>query len=265
MEMIDNIELFLDVERKEIEPIYYDRLKSFEKKEICEKDEKRFTVLNQTIIRPRNIDMRNGKKHDKPLYPCFKSILSYEDFMFSDVKCSSTIASLFHSIFRICMTDYIYLENGKKEFIIKEFIQKMEKDFIERKIYMKNRKLQKSRVLEILRDAYTLRKNEINIHILKQCICEYMGINLFVFHVQCEKNDNHTFEHFLDIYHSEYYLARSIDKEKKPLCFLPTLFIFKENGIYKPVLKKGEEFSIFTYSNHKETIDLCWKYFMPVR
>jgi hypothetical protein len=262
--MLDNIETFLEVERKEIEKVHYDNLKSFEKKEFKE-NEKALSILNQPIVRPGNTDIQNGKKYDKPLYSCFKSILSYSNFMFSDVRCSSKIGSLFHSIFRICMTDYVYLEKAKKEALIKSFIQKMEKDFIERKMYLKNRKLQKTKVLEILRDAYTLQKNDINIHMLKQCICEYMGINIFVFHVQTEKRENNTMEHFLDIYNSEYYLARSIDKEKKPLCFLPTLFIFKENEMYKPILKKGEEFSILTYSTHQDSIDLCWKYFMPVR
>jgi hypothetical protein len=274
---IDTIELFLNVERKKIEDIHFERLKSFEKKggneketekikpEEDNKNELTLKTLNQTLIRPENIDHRNSKKLDKPLYSCFKSILPYQEFVFPDWKYSSVVASLFHSIFRICMTDYIYLENAKKETIIKEFIQKMEKDFIHRKIYLKNRKLQRTKVVEILRESYTLRKNDINIHILKQCICEYMGINLYVFHVPCEKDENNKQEHYLDIFHSEYYFARSIDKEKQPLCFLPSLFLFKENGIYKPILKKDEEYSILTYSQYKESIDLCWKYFMPVR
>jgi hypothetical protein len=106
-----------------------------------------------------------------------------------------------------------------------------------------------------IKNALNFKYNEKNI-LLKQYIADYLGINLYIIHVE---------NNLININNCECYISKYYGDEINK--FLPTLLIIYCKEIYNPILtykKELNDSSILVYSKNKEIIDNLLLYFNDI-
>lgn len=241
---INYISNFLSNRQDKISKIYYDRIKEYElNKEVT------------TLIPMQNIIIKTDQ-YKLNLYESFNMLFNKStDNFYYDNKIyhnKSKIFSLLNS-FLLVGNEYFNLNNEKeKTLLIKEFIIKMDSELFQKDLYNKfeydrNKNFNKSNIQEALKNAIQLKDSD-NLHLLKTYLSDYLGVNIYIFHVNNK---------VLDIENSEYYLSKYYNSSK----YLPHFMILYENETYNPILMKDSSYSILKYSNDKDIIDIIFKYF----
>ena len=241
---INYISNFLSNRQDKINKIYYDRIKEYE--------------LNKEVITSipiQNIIIKTDQ-YKLNLYESFDMLFNKSiDNFYYDNKIyhnKSKIFSLLNS-FLLIGNEYFNLNSEKeKTLLIKEFIIKIDSELFQKDLYNKfeydrNKNFNKSNIQEALKNAIQL-KDSNNLHLLKTYLSDYLGVNIYIFHINNK---------VLDIENSEYYLSKYYNSSK----YLPHFMILYENEIYKPILMKDSSYSILKYSNDKDIIDIIFKYF----
>jgi len=173
-------------------------------------------------------------------------------------KNKTSIFTFINSIFMIIYPEYILFSDTEKESNIKTFLKKISDELFENNLYQKflyntNRKINKSNLQEILAKSFTFKYDESLFPILQQYIVDYFGINIFIL---CLNNNN------IDFMNSYYVLSSYFKIKNNP--FLPSLFLIKDNDIFKPLLSNNEtdnDITYFAYSKNRTIIENIWKYF----
>jgi hypothetical protein len=150
------------------------------------------------------------------------------------------------------------LPQSEKESLCKQFILKIDNDIFVNDLYTKfeytkNKKFSKKDIQTILKDAFQFKSNN-KFHLLEQYISDYLGINLYVFYI----------EGSIINYEKSYFnltkqFGNSINKN------IPNIFLIYQNDVFRPILNKFHENSIFIYDGEiKDIIDSVWNYFTLV-
>lgn len=238
---------YLDNKQIRIDNSIYNKMPDFEinKNETTDMNEKKIKIGKYHLNLPNSFDILFNK--------------SIDDFYYDNkiFKNKSQIFTLFNSIFNIVNELFDFYEEIEKEKLIKDFILKMDNDLFEQNLYtkfnyIKNRKFNKSSIQEVLKESLQFKYNE-KINLLKEYTADYLGINIYIFHIEnnlinflnCEK------------YTPSYY-GNNIN------IILPNIVLIYENNIYKAVLNyskdKSYDSSILDYSKYEIIINNIWSY-----
>lgn len=249
---IDYISGFLNNRQEEISKKYYDKINIFEKTKT--EIEVKTDIKNKSEI--CKIEFKKTKKNidlPKSFNILFnKNII--QDFYYDNkiYKNTSVIFTLLNSLFLIGNEIFNLNDYNEKIIIMKDFLNKIDDDLSQKDLYSKfgynkNKKFNKGEFQKVIKDAYQFKSYE-NLHLLKIYLADYLGINIYIYHV---KDD------LLDKEKSEYYLTNNYSVMNK---FVPTVIMLYENEIYKPLLTNSDS-SIIRYSVYKELLDNMWNYF----
>ena len=207
-------------------------------------------------------ELIDKKNLSKSLPETFKIIFNndinkyyIENKISRNYKNKTSIFTFINSLFIKVYNQYIFYTDSEKELNIKFFLKKISDELFEKELYQKfgyniNRKMNKSRLQEILGKSFTFKYDESLFPILQQYIVDYFGINVFVL---CLTNNN------IDFINSYYILSSYYKIKINP--FLPTIILVKDNDIFKPLSNNDEENQCFLYSKNNDIIKNLWKYF----
>jgi len=259
---INYIQNYLTDEQVRIDSIYYSKINQFEKKNI--ENYKEITNLNykhsnnsDNFNNSDNSDKNNTIKLEnycEKLYNSFDILfnLNNVDYYYNNrlFRNKSSVFTFLNSIFNIGDDFFNIFDEKTRENIIKKFIKTIDNDLFEKNLYnkfnySKNRKFNKSDIQDNLKNSFQF-KNIQKFELIKQYIADYLGINIYVIHV------NST---VIDFKKSEYYLSQNFNNSY--IKFLPNFILLCENEIYKPILNKNN--SIIRYSDNNNIIDKLWK------
>jgi hypothetical protein len=233
---------FLDTKQISIDEFYYKRIKNYELK-ISNESEKEVIQEQKT----EKLD-----KYDFYIPPSFTILFekSIKDYYYDSklYRNKSFSFTFMNSVFLI-ENKFFNLNNDiERERIIKQFIKKMndelfEKDLYNKFEYSKNRKINKTNLQAVLQNSIQF-KNDDYFHLLITYISNYLGINIYVFHVT---------NHNIDFINTDFYLTNNC-------LYNPHFVIIFENEIYKPVMMVSNNRSILTYDKNQNIIDNIWNY-----
>jgi hypothetical protein len=260
---INYIQNYLTDEQVKINNLYYNKLNFFEKKKIDNiiNNDSIINNLNENknIIQSTNESKNNTIKLEnycENLYNSFDILFNTNiaDYYYNNrlFRNKSSIFTFLNSVFNIGDDFFNIFDEKTRENIIKKFVKKIDNDLFEQNLYnkfnySKNRKFNKSDIQNVLKHSFQF-KNIQKFELIKQYIADYLGINIYILHV----NSN-----VIDFKESEYYLSEKFKNNNDYIKFLPSFLIMRENEIYKPILNKNN--SIFTYSNNNKIIDKLWE------
>jgi hypothetical protein len=237
---VNYISNFLSQKQRRISNIYYNKINDFELNKDC--------IINDT------------NKLDKYCYNLPESFeilfnKSIKNFYYDSkiYKNKSLIFTFLNSLFSIGNELFKLNNEMEKETIIKDFIKMIDNDLFHKDLYTKyeynkDRHFNKALLQEVIKNAFKFSYDD-NFNLLKKYISDYLGINIYILHLE---------NNFLDITKSEYYLTKYYNNITK---YVSNFIFIIENQIYKPVLLFNKENSIINYSSNEELINNIWKYF----
>jgi hypothetical protein len=244
---VNYIANFLAEKQVPIDNIFYSRINEFEyNKEFIKTDTKKeeYKLDKYHYNLPQSFDIIFNK--------------SIKDFYYDSkiYKNKSPLFTLLNSIFLIGNKYYNLNSENEKEFIMKEFIKKIDNDLFQKDLYTKfnytkNRKFNKTDIQTVIKNAFTFKHCD-KLHLFKEYLSDYLGVNIYIFKVHNGCVDFNVNENYLTKY-----FGNNITK------YVPHFVILYENEIYKPLMKinSEHEYSILRYSEEKNIIDSIWKYF----
>ena len=221
-----------------------------------------FESSKKTINNDNVSNLIQNNKYHLNLHESFDILLNktITDFYYDNkfYKNKSSIFTFFNSIFNIGNEFFDFYKELEKEELIKEFIKKIDSDLFEKNLYnkfnyVKNRKFNKTNIQEALKESFQFKSNS-NFHLLKEYISDYLGANIYIFHVENKIIDFLKCEKYTPTYY-----GNDVNK------LLPNFLLIYENNMYKAILshKKKELYdsSILCNTLHKDIIDKIWIYF----
>lgn len=258
---INYIQNYLTDEQVRIDSIYYSKINQFEKKNIENHNHKQSISLNykhsNNLDNHDNLDKNNTIKLENYCEKLYNSLdiifnLNNVDYYYNNrlFRNKSSVFTFLNSIFNIGDDFFNIFDEKTRENIIKKFIKTIDNDLFEKNLYnkfnySKNRKFNKSDIQDNLKNSFQF-KNIQKFELIKQYIADYLGINIYVIHVNLT---------VIDFKKSEYYLSQNFNNSY--IKFLPNFILLYENEIYKPILNKNN--SIIRYSDNTNVINQLWK------
>ena len=258
---INYIQNFLTDEQVKIDHFYYSKLNLFEKKN-----------LTTDLIKPNNLTNSDNFTHNKndfnkdnlmKLENYCEYIHNSFDILFEKniqnyyynnrlFKNKSPVFTFINAIMNIGNDFYNLYDEKNRELIIKNFIKKIDDNLFEKNLYnkfnySKNRSFNKADIQIVLKNSFQF-KNIEKFDLLKQYISDYLGINIYIIHINYS---------IINFEKSEYYFTKRYSNNNY-LKFLPSFLIICENEIYKPILSNNN--SILNYSSNSNIIDKLWKF-----
>jgi hypothetical protein len=241
---------YLDNKQIRIDNSIYSKIPEFE----INKNEK-----NNSI----NVDNKQSKisKYHINLPNSFEILFnkSINDFYYDNkiFKNKSQVFTLFNSIFNIVDELFDFYGENEKESLIKNFILKFDNDLFEKDLYakfnyVKNRKFNKSSIQEVLKESLQFKYND-KFNLLKEYLADYLGINLYIFHLE---------NNVINFLNCEKYTPSHYGNNINNI--LPNFLLIYENNIYKAILNHSKDrsydSSILDYSKYNTIIDNIWNY-----
>ncbi len=244
---VNYIANFLADKQVPINNVYYSNINEFElNKEFIKTDTKKeeYKLDKYQYNLPQSFDIIFNKSitnfyYDSKIY-----------------KNKSPIFTLLNSIFLIGNKYYNLNSENEKEFIMKEFIKKIDNDLFQKDLYTKfnytkNRKFNKTDIQSVIKNSFLFKYCD-KLNLFKEYLSDYLGVNIYIFKVS---------NGCVDFNHNENYLPKYFGNNITK--YLPHFIILYENEIYKPLMKINcdYEYSMIKYSEDKNIIDSIWEYF----
>jgi len=157
------------------------------------------------------------------------------------------IFTFFSSMFTIGKENFYLLDSDEKKSIIKSLIKKMDdeillKNYYHEFQYTKNRIFSKEKILSVLKDSYQFKSNEY-FNLLQQYTSDYLGVHIYIIHSDGE----------VQIIRSNKCNDENENENENKNEKLLYCFLFYENGVYRPIIKKSNSMNNFV------TFDECKK------
>ena len=259
---VNYIQNYLTDEQVKIDNIYYTKLNLFEKKNLSDNLQnnlKNNLGSNNNDLNKNDFNKDNLMKLEnycEYVYNSFDILFekNIKNYYYNNrlFKNKSPVFTFINSLINIGDNFFNLYDEKNRESVIKNFVKKLDDDLFEKNLYnkfnySKNRKFNKADIQTVLKNSFQF-KNVEKFDLLKQYISDYLGINIYIIHVNYE---------IINFEQSEYYFSKRYSSNNY-LKFLPSFFIIYENEIYKPLLSNNN--SIFTYSSDGNIINKLWKF-----
>ncbi len=186
----------------------------------------------------------------------FKSKVNEYKMLVKNVKNSSSVFTFMNAVIT-GMNEIFYMKKeDEKMTLVKDLLKKMHAEVYlegnyQKFYYHKQRLFKKETMQYTLNKALSLRVEAENFFIIQQYVCDYLGINLFVFYV--------TREDYIDFEKSKYFLTKQFGGRVNP--YVPSLCLVLKNEVYQPIVhERDENETILRYSKHKDVLEMIWRY-----
>lgn len=152
---------------------------------------------------------------------------------------------------------FLMKREEERMLFVKKLIKKMHSEIYlegnyQKFFYHRNRSFKKETLQMTMNQALMFRVEYDQFFILQQYVCDYLGMNLFIFYV--------TADDLIDFTKSTYFTTKQFEGVMNP--YVPTLcFIYKKEVFYPIVHEKNEDMTVLRYSRDSEILETIWKYF----
>ena len=245
---VNYISTFLSNKQESIDNKYYNTINHFELNESFNKNDMNKMESNLSTennkINDNNINII--KKYE-PIYDSLKYFFDTDSNNFSIYKKlenNNELYTFMNSILTI--GDEIFMLNNfqNKKNIMKTLIKKMDDDLLKEDLYFlynydKNRKFNKEKIMTVLKELYKFNVERETIHLFKQYLSDYLGINIFIIGLI---NNN------IDYDNKEFYLTHKYGLNYNK--YAQTFILITENNLYYPLIKNTN--NNFNALNHEE-------------
>jgi hypothetical protein len=186
----------------------------------------------------------------------FRNKTNEYKMLVKNVRNSSSVFTFMNAVIT-GMNEIFYMKKeDEKMLLVKDLLKKMHAEVYlegnyQKFYYHKQRAFKKETMQYTLNKALSLRVEPENFFIIQQYVCDYMGLNLFVFYV--------TREDYIDFEKSKYFLTKQFGGRMNP--YVPTLCMILKNEVYQPIVhEKDANETILRYSKHKDELEMIWRY-----
>ena len=275
---VNYISTFLSNKQDAIEKKYYNSINHFELNENFIKkkyDKTENNSSNDTFEynNSNNTDTNNSNNSNKktennekniikkyePIYDALNYFFDTDSNIFSIYKKlenNNELYTFMNSIFSI--GDEIFILNNfqNKKNIMKSLIKKMDDELLKDDLYFlynydKNRKFNKEKLMTVLKELYKFSVDRETIHLFKQYLSDYLGINIFVIGLI---NNN------IDYDNKEFYLTHKYGLTYNK--YAQTFILITENNLYYPLIKNtNNNFNGLNYEEIEKYLDKFLKFY----
>jgi len=253
---VNYISTFLSNKQEAIEKKYYNSINHFELNENFNK-QKYDKIENNTDNNENN--EKNIIKKYEPIYDALNYFFDTDSNIFSIYKKlenNNELYTFMNSIFSI--GDEIFILNNfqNKKNIMKSLIKKMDDELLKDDLYFlynydKNRKFNKEKLMTVLKELYKFSVDRETIHLFKQYLSDYLGINIFVIGLI---NNN------IDYDNKEFYLTHKYGLSYNK--YAQTFILITENNLYYPLIKNtNNNFNGLNYEEIEKYLDKFLKFY----
>jgi len=249
---VNYISTFLSNKQESIENKYYNTINYFELNELFNKND--YNKIENNSSSEINTSSENNKlsennitKKYEPIYDSLNYFFDTDSNNFSIYKKlenNNELYTFMNSILTI--GDEIFMLNNfqNKKNIMKSLIKKMDDDLLKEDLYFlynydKNRKFNKEKIMTVLKELYKFNVERETIHLFKQYLSDYLGINIFIIGLI---NNN------IDYDNKEFYLTHKYGLNYNK--YAQTFILITENNLYYPLIKNTN--NNFNALNHEE-------------
>ena len=202
---------------------------------------------------------KNIIKKYEPIYDALNYFFDTDSNIFSIYKKlenNNELYTFMNSIFSI--GDEIFILNNfqNKKNIMKSLIKKMDDELLKDDLYFlynydKNRKFNKEKLMTVLKELYKFSVDRETIHLFKQYLSDYLGINIFVIGLI---NNN------IDYDNKEFYLTHKYGLTYNK--YAQTFILITENNLYYPLIKNtNNNFNGLNYEEIEKYLDKFLKFY----
>ena len=274
---VNYISTFLSNKQDAIEKKYYNSINHFELNEnfIKKKYDKTENNSSNDTFEHNNSNnndtnnsnnSNNNKKNEtniikkyEPIYDALNYFFDTDSNIFSIYKKlenNNELYTFMNSIFSI--GDEIFILNNfqNKKNIMKSLIKKMDDELLKDDLYFlynydKNRKFNKEKIMTVLKELYKFSVDRETIHLFKQYLSDYLGINIFVIGLI---NNN------IDYDNKEFYLTHKYGLSYNK--YAQTFILITENNLYYPLIKNtNNNFNGLNYEEIEKYLDKFLKFY----
>ena len=214
---------------------------------------------NNTINKNNEKSETNIIKKYEPIYDALNYFFDTDSNIFSIYKKlenNNELYTFMNSIFSI--GDEIFILNNfqNKKNIMKSLIKKMDDELLKDDLYFlynydKNRKFNKEKIMTVLKELYKFSVDRETIHLFKQYLSDYLGINIFVIGLI---NNN------IDYDNKEFYLTHKYGLSYNK--YAQTFILITENNLYYPLIKNtNNNFNGLNYEEIEKYLDKFLKFY----
>ena len=214
---------------------------------------------NNTINKNNEKSETNIIKKYEPIYDALNYFFDTDSNIFSIYKKlenNNELYTFMNSIFSI--GDEIFILNNfqNKKNIMKSLIKKMDDELLKDDLYFlynydKNRKFNKEKIMTVLKELYKFSVDRETIHLFKQYLSDYLGINIFVIGLI---NNN------IDYDNKEFYLTHKYGLTYNK--YAQTFILITENNLYYPLIKNtNNNFNGLNYEEIEKYLDKFLKFY----
>lgn len=268
---VNYISTFLSNKQDAIEKKYYNSINHFELNEnfIKKKYDKTENNSSNDTIEHNNNSSKKTENNDniekniikkyEPIYDALNYFFGTDSNIFSIYKKlenNNELYTFMNSIFSI--GDEIFILNNfqNKKNIMKSLIKKMDDELLKDDLYFlynydKNRKFNKEKIMTVLKELYKFSVDRETIHLFKQYLSDYLGINIFVIGLI---NNN------IDYDNKEFYLTHKYGLSYNK--YAQTFILITENNLYYPLIKNtNNNFNGLNYEEIEKYLDKFLKFY----
>ena len=275
---VNYISTFLSNKQDAIEKKYYNSINHFELNENFIKkkyDKTENNSSNDTFEHnnSNNNDTNNSNNSNKkteknetniikkyePIYDALNYFFDTDSNIFSIYKKlenNNELYTFMNSIFSIGDEIFILNNYQNKKNIMKSLIKKMDDELLKDDLYFlynydKNRKFNKEKIMTVLKELYKFSVDRETIHLFKQYLSDYLGINIFVIGLI---NNN------IDYDNKEFYLTHKYGLSYNK--YAQTFILITENNLYYPLIKNtNNNFNGLNYEEIEKYLDKFLKFY----
>jgi hypothetical protein len=225
---VNYISNFLNSKQELIEDKFYNSLNNFELNENFEKNN---IKINETLEKNSSITKKYETIYDSLHY--FFDNDSNKFSIYKKLENNNELYTFMNSLLSI--GDEIFMLNNfqNKKGIMKNLIKKMDDDLLKEDLYFlynydKNRKFNKEKIMTTLKELYKFNVERETIHLFKQYLSDYLGINIFIIGII-----NNT----IDYDNKEFYLTHKYGLNYNK--YAQTFILISENNLYYPLIKNS--------------------------
>jgi len=186
----------------------------------------------------------------------FRNKANEYKMLVKNMKNSSSVFTFMNAVITGMNEIFFMKKEDEKMSFVKDLLKKMHTEVYlegnyQKFYYHKQRAFKKETMQYTLNKALSLRVEPENFFIIQQYVCDYMGLNLFIFYV--------TREDYIDFEKSKYFLTKQFGGRMNP--YVPTLCMVLKNEVYQPIVHETDaNETILRYSKHKDELEMIWRY-----
>ncbi len=225
-------------------------------------------IENKTILKNNDENQKEDNSNNNSLSNQFyKKLLNSFKVIFEDEFINySIIQSKYHlknyvftflsSVLTIFDESFILKNEKEREIIIKSVLKKMHDTSVtegnyQKFYYHRNRKFKKEIFHSVMNKSLTGKVDMEEFYIIQQYICDFFGINLFIFYILPSGEINYD--------KSTFYATKQFKGKINP--YVPSICLLYSNELFYPIVHKtNENDSILRYSKHNKILLNIWNY-----